>query len=98
MKKNYQKAISLGVIFFIAGNVSAQQQDSVKVSNIEEIKLTVGSRNKNRIVTDSPVPIDVINVKELAVAAPQTDLTQILNYVAPSFTSNTTTGRWHRSY
>ena len=73
-------------------HLSAQQKrDSLKEKSLEELEITVGSRNKNRIVTDSPVPIDVINVKELAVAAPQTDLTQILNYLAPSFTSNTTT-------
>jgi iron complex outermembrane receptor protein len=92
MNRHYQKVITLGGILMLTTHLSAQQKrDSLKEKSLEELEITVGSRNKNRIVTDSPVPIDVINVKELAVAAPQTDLTQILNYLAPSFTSNTTT-------
>lgn len=51
----------------------------------------VGSRNPNRTATESTVPVDVIDVKELANQAPQVNLNQILNYVAPSFTSNTQT-------
>jgi len=53
--------------------------------------VVIGSRNKNRTVTDSPVPVDIIDVKQLVEDSPQTDLNQILNYVAPSFTSNTQT-------
>ncbi len=53
--------------------------------------IIVGSRNPNRTATESTVPIDVIDVKELATVAPQVNLNQILNYVAPSFTSNTQT-------
>ncbi|NNK19653.1 MAG: TonB-dependent receptor, partial [Flavobacteriaceae bacterium] len=57
---------------------------------LAEVVIT-GSRNPNRTATESTVPIDVIDVKELATAAPQVNLNQILNYVAPSFTSNTQT-------
>ncbi|MBT8280837.1 MAG: TonB-dependent receptor [Muriicola sp.] len=62
------------------------------ISGVElsEVVIT-GSRNPNRTATESTVPIDVIDVKELASAAPQVNLNQILNYVAPSFTSNTQT-------
>ena len=51
----------------------------------------VGSRNPNRTSIDTPVPVDVIDVSELTAAGPQTNLNQILNYVAPSFSSNTQT-------
>ncbi len=51
----------------------------------------VGSRNRNRTVVESTVPIDVLDIKELATAVPQVNLNQMLNYVAPSFTSNTQT-------
>ncbi len=57
---------------------------------LEEVVL-VGSRNPNRTATESTVPIDVIDIKELNSMAPQVNLNQILNYVAPSFTSNTQT-------
>lgn len=57
---------------------------------LEEV-IIVGSRNPNRTATESVVPIDVIDIKELNSVAPQVNLNQILNYVAPSFTSNTQT-------
>ncbi|WP_166919506.1 TonB-dependent receptor [Flavobacterium poyangense] len=51
----------------------------------------IGSRNPARTVTESAVPIDVIAMKEIATQGAQTNLNQILNMVAPSFTSNTQT-------
>jgi len=50
--------------------------------------LVTGTRNKNRSVTETAVPIDVIAIDEIIQNAPQVELTQILNYVAPSFSSN----------
>ncbi len=48
----------------------------------------VGSRSSTaRTNTDSPVPVDIISPKELK-GFSQVDLGQILNYVAPSFSSN----------
>ena len=51
----------------------------------------VGTRNKNRTAIDTPVPVDVIDITELLASSPQVNLNQILNYVAPSFSSNTQT-------
>jgi iron complex outermembrane receptor protein len=51
----------------------------------------LGSRSAARTVTESAVPIDVISMKDIASQGPQVNLNQILNMVAPSFTSNTTT-------
>lgn len=51
----------------------------------------VGSRNRSRTVVESTVPIDVLDIKELSTAVPQVNLNQMLNYVAPSFSSNTQT-------
>lgn len=48
----------------------------------------IGSRNPTRTVTQSAVPIDVINMKDIASQGPQVNLNQIMNMVAPSFTSN----------
>jgi iron complex outermembrane receptor protein len=53
--------------------------------------VVIGSRNPARTVTESAVPIDVINMKEIASQGPQVNLNQIMNMVAPSFTSNTAT-------
>ncbi len=51
----------------------------------------IGSRNPSRTAVDTPVPVDVIDVSELTSKGPQVNLNQILNFVAPSFTSNTQT-------
>ncbi len=53
--------------------------------------IVIGSRASNRTNTDAAVPIDVINVSKLALAAPQTSINQILHQSAPSFSSNTQT-------
>ncbi len=57
---------------------------------LDEVVL-VGSRNKNRTVANTPVPVDIIDVTELVSASPQVSVNDILNYVAPSFTSTTQT-------
>ncbi len=57
---------------------------------VDEI-VVLGSRAPNRTNTDAPVPIDVINVSKLTVAAAQTNLNQLLHTTTPSFSSNTQT-------
>lgn len=92
MKKNYYQALFLGSLLTLTSTYSfGQEKDSVKTKNIEEVNLAIGSRNKNRVSTDSTVPIDVISIAAQGVLSPQTDLNQILNFTAPSFTSNSTT-------
>ncbi len=53
--------------------------------------IIVGSRSEGRTKLNSAVPVDIINVSKLMEATPQTNINQILNYVAPSFSSNTQT-------
>ena len=57
---------------------------------LNEIVL-VGSRNPSRTAIETPVPVDVIDLEELTTQGPQTSINEILNYVAPSFTSQTQT-------
>ncbi|MEL6918540.1 MAG: TonB-dependent receptor [Bacteroidota bacterium] len=68
---------------------------TINVSLVSGVELSeviiIGSRNPNRTATESTVPVDVIDIKELNSVAPQVNLNQILNFVAPSFTSNTQT-------
>ncbi len=53
--------------------------------------VVLGTRASNRTNTDSPVPVDVVNVAKLNAAAPQTTVNSILAYTVPSFSSNTQT-------
>jgi iron complex outermembrane receptor protein len=50
--------------------------------------LIIGSRNANRTATDTAVPVDILDVSELKERSPQITVTEILNYAAPSFSSN----------
>lgn len=70
-----------------AGEMSIQLASGVALSEV----VIIGSRAPNRTAIESAVPVDVIDMKELNSVGPQVNLNQILNYVAPSFTSNTQT-------
>lgn len=59
----------------------------VQGQELEQVVVT-GSRAPGRTNTDSPVPVDVINISKLTSSAPQTDLNDIMAASAPSFSSN----------
>lgn len=48
----------------------------------------IGTRNVNRSVAETTVPVDIISLPQTFAASPQTDLNQLLTYVAPSFQAN----------
>ncbi len=54
--------------------------------SLEDV-VVLGSRGVPRTKLESTVPVDVFDMKTLVSEIPQTDLTGILNYVAPSFNS-----------
>lgn len=59
-------------------------------NDLDEIVL-IGSRSAGRTKLTTPVPVDIVNVSELVSTAAQTNVNQLLNFVAPSFSSNTQT-------
>ncbi len=74
-------------------NVASSQKVNITLKEgvaLDEVVL-IGSRNPSRTAVDTPVPVDVIDISELTSQGPQVNLNQILNFVAPSFTSNTQT-------
>src|SRR5688500_13862066 len=52
----------------------------------------VGSRSYQRTITDAPVPIDIIDVAELAEITGKVEINQILQYAAPSFNATKQSG------
>ncbi len=52
----------------------------------------VGTRRANRVQTETPVPVDVINVGQVAPTTARYDITSMLNYTAPSFNYNKQSG------
>ncbi len=58
---------------------------------LSEVQI-VGSRNAKRSVVDSPVPVDIIDVAEIATKNGSVEITQILQYAAPSFNATKQSG------
>lgn len=86
----------ISFIGFASKEVPLEGRTSVEV-RLEEGNLLsqvqiVGSRSLNRSPTETPAPIDIINVREVTAKTGQLDLNQLLQYVAPSFNSNRQTG------
>ncbi len=97
---NYQITVETGqtLIFSYVGFTSQEVVANSETINVVlqsgillDNVVVIGSRNPARTATDTAVPVDVIDMQELTTAGPQVSVTQILNYVAPSFSSNTQT-------
>lgn len=58
---------------------------------LEEVVL-VGSRNKARTAVESAVPVDVVDIQKTQELSGQTNVTQLLQFSAPSFNSNEMSG------
>lgn len=64
------------------------QQASQKLQDV----VIVGSRSHNRSATETPVAVDVIQIRDVITTAGQLDVNQLLQYVAPSFNTNRQSG------
>lgn len=73
-----------------AGKTTSLNFQMVSGLMVDEIVLK-GTRAFGRTNTDSPVPIDVINISEIISKGGQVTINEILNVVAPSFTSQSKT-------
>ncbi len=70
----------------VAGKTTVSIVLKENAAQLDDVVI-VGSRNPNRTATETTVPVDVIDVSTILNLSPQVSITQILNYVAPSFTS-----------
>jgi iron complex outermembrane receptor protein len=50
--------------------------------------VVLGSRSTGRTKLETAAPVDVLNISDIASSGAQTTVNEILNYVAPSFSSN----------
>lgn len=73
-----------------AGEVAVLNISLVASTTMNEL-VVLGSRSLPRSQTETPVPVDVIDIKRITEDAPQVSVNQILNYVAPSFSSGVQT-------
>jgi iron complex outermembrane recepter protein len=73
-------------------NGSANQDFALSDATVLNQVTVVGSRNLNRSSTDTPAPVDVIDIREVTTKQGQLDVNQLLQFAAPSFNSNRQTG------
>ena len=59
---------------------------------LNEVTVSVGSRNSKRTVVNSAVPIDIIDVKNVTTQSGKLEINELLQYVAPSFNANKQSG------
>jgi len=75
----------------INGQTSIEVRLASAIAELGQIVL-VGTRSGGRIKTESPVPVDLININQAGVPTAKMDLTSVLNYAAPSFNYNKQSG------
>lgn len=87
------------VVTFVGYNIverevaaNAVQDFTLADASILNQVTIVGSRNGNRSSTDTPSPVDVIDIREITTKQGQLDVNQLLQFAAPSFNSNRQTG------
>ena len=71
----------------IASSENIQNIALASSNNIQEGIVVVGTRNPKRSATESAVPVDVIQLREISNQVGQLDVTQLLTFLAPSFNS-----------
>lgn len=76
-------------------NVNGRSEINISLSSVAtdlgEVVL-VGTRRAGRVKTETPVPVDVVNIGQAALPTARMDLTSIMNYSAPSFNYNKQSG------
>lgn len=60
--------------------------------NLLDQIVIIGSRRANRTQTETPVPVDIINVGQVSLTTARADVTSLLNATAPSFNYNKQSG------
>lgn len=68
--------------------LNVQLREGIVIQGLE----IVGSRALNRSATNSLVPIDILDVRQITATQGQLDINQMLQYAAPSFNANRQTG------
>ncbi len=83
-------------IGFNTQELTVQGQTELNVQMTEGVLLDevmlVGSRSPKRTSTDTAVPVDVIDISEVATQSGKIEVNELLQYAAPSFNANKQSG------
>jgi len=93
---NSDATITFSYVGYTPYEIKVADQSTINVTlseglNLEEVIL-VGSRSPKRTVIDTPVPVDVIDVSEIATTTGKVEINEILQYAAPSFNASKQSG------
>ncbi|WP_316928975.1 TonB-dependent receptor [Aquimarina agarivorans] len=88
--------ISVNYIGFEAQEIVVESTSNVKIvlnpdNSLQEVVL-VGTRSPKRTVTDTPVAIDIIDVSDVVTKTGKVDITELLQFAAPSFNAQKQSG------
>lgn len=76
--------------------IEVNNQTTINVTMQEGVSLDevvlVGSRSPKRTATDTPVPVDILDVAEIASRTGKVEVNEILQYAAPSFNASKQSG------
>lgn len=93
---NSDATLVFSYVGYNTAEVEVNNQTSINVSLQEGVSLDeiilVGSRSPRRTATDTPVPVDVIDVANLAITTGKVEINEILQYAAPSFNATKQSG------
>ena len=81
----YASAAPLPVLAQVPSTSSKAGQPVNLTLRMVPATVAVGTRRADRTVLESAMLVDVVDMCELTLTAPQTDVTQLLTYVVPSF-------------
>jgi len=79
-----EKAVKIGE----SETLNVQLEEGLALDAVQ----LIGSRNAKRTVTDSPVPVDVIDIAKVSGISGKVEINDILQYAAPSFNATKQSG------
>ena len=85
----------ISVIFFLGASTlyfAQSSEDTLSGETAVDEVTIIGTRNKKRTIINTPVPVDLIDVKQISQSTGQVDVNQLLQFAAPSFNSNKQSG------
>ncbi|MEP3836040.1 MAG: TonB-dependent receptor [Algibacter sp.] len=93
---NADSTLTFSYVGYNTNVISVNNQSIINVTLEEGVSLDevilVGSRSPKRTATDTAVPVDVVNVSEIATTTGKVEVNEILQYAAPSFNASKQSG------
>ena len=93
---NNEATLTFSYIGYTTQEIKVNNQTNINITlskgvSLDEVML-VGSRSPRRTATDTPVPVDVIDVADIASTTGKVEVNEILQYAAPSFNASKQSG------